>query len=1139
MTAPLLNDDKAFLAVRRVFRTLAGGPRLAPYGTTSTNWLALWAFQLVVFLTPWIGGVIVYDVWDDDGCKWGSVPNIIYGVIMLLLIIALHLPTCAVHGPDMARHDEEDERPLSGPPWKAAYMCALANHPSRINAAWIATRTAQAIVAGVFLSACLAYLAPARLADSFYHEDRWRLDVFTRPMYLALIMGAAGLERYIPSLYNANYGLAIVWMTMPLLWCTGVLPCLRIFVQTVFERVDIMADRVAKPQSMRLTSVSVQGHTTILGAPACVTHYRTIFTFLLLTLPALTVTAVLLTQVSLVAGCCAAAGAGCVVASRVWLDLDTARGSQSRQKSPLLVPQTQPRIELAWLFIRTLVLAGVVAAIAATRGESTDELVASSDDDHPATIILLIITVALAALVILTRELQSIYLPSLVPIFRNPLQTFRNAHASGHEIADDGRADIIWGLGFLHMCGNTILPFITTGYVLSRAVLSEPALTPWAWTTVVLVRAFRQSWTRPLRAAIVVSILAAVDTGLWYQWRTLHIGSRLLIISVLWEILGRIWKKTGFWLMLLGTFLVNKTERRPRWCFYLLGSLITTPLVIVVSAVLDAPMMPILGLPIFWVGFARPTRFWPALDGDYTPSGDSHLYATLLPALLPRLSREIAHGGVPSLDPSGDILLARLGPRLIIIRCIESYYEGPVCIVTGVELEPTSCHAREGTVVDNLMSDVFDGTAGFINKSLPNTLQPTSLLSVDAYTDTRVTAAGIFDNPQVLNQIPEAFVKALVWLFIKDFGRKKVLRHATTLPAINRESLQSCMERFPTKWYDFITFLELRTSKHRPMQTPRNAEQRKIAHSAIVDVLDDGSRSVSSTASRPTARGSPTKRRVANAADEDEEGISMLTSVCYATVFGITSPLAANASLVPDQESLMAFFRGDLPARPGRAWLSHPDRVELRTLVLVAARYAVRLVYERGANGGIGEAFDVLDTLLRTYHTLQHTSLDPSSPNGPSAHPFDSASTPFAWQTQMQAKTDVLFGLSFLPSGAGTSRQISVRTVRREKDVACWLGTINGESCRGLWANLVMELLYLTNDDDERYSIQAHDILLRNLTVQTANPPLGYPLYVSQATLALPFPGRRALVGLLGNGARNRKVADGREVPGETDKGTS
>lgn len=66
------------------------------------------------------------------------------------------------------------------------------------------------------------------------------------------------------------------------------------------------------------------------------------------------------------------------------------------------------------------------------------------------------------------------------------------------------------------------------------------------------------------------------------------------------------------------------------------------------------------------------------------------------------------------------------------------------------------------------------------------------------------------------------------------------------------------------------------------------------------------------------------------------------------------------------------------------------------------------------------------------------------------------------------------------------------------------MGKLNAEAVRGQWANLSWELLYATNDDEERYSIQTHPALLRNLTVQAADPPLGYPVYSSQL-LQLPL----------------------------------
>ena len=44
-----------------------------------------------------------------------------------------------------------------------------------------------------------------------------------------------------------------------------------------------------------------------------------------------------------------------------------------------------------------------------------------------------------------------------------------------------------------------------------------------------------------------------------------------------------------------------------------------------------------------------------------------------------------------------------------------------------------------------------------------------------------------------------------------------------------------------------------------------------------------------------------------------------------------------------------------------------------------------------------------------------------------------------------------------------------------------------------------MELLYFTNANDERFSIQAEKDILRNLLVHLAEVPLGYPVYASGA----------------------------------------
>ena len=59
------------------------------------------------------------------------------------------------------------------------------------------------------------------------------------------------------------------------------------------------------------------------------------------------------------------------------------------------------------------------------------------------------------------------------------------------------------------------------------------------------------------------------------------------------------------------------------------------------------------------------------------------------------------------------------------------------------------------------------------------------------------------------------------------------------------------------------------------------------------------------------------------------------------------------------------------------------------------------------------------------------------------------------------------------------------------------IGQLDSENVRSIWSSLSLELLYFTNDDEERYSIQAHPAHLRNITIQAADPPLGYPVYSS------------------------------------------
>jgi hypothetical protein len=61
---------------------------------------------------------------------------------------------------------------------------------------------------------------------------------------------------------------------------------------------------------------------------------------------------------------------------------------------------------------------------------------------------------------------------------------------------------------------------------------------------------------------------------------------------------------------------------------------------------------------------------------------------------------------------------------------------------------------------------------------------------------------------------------------------------------------------------------------------------------------------------------------------------------------------------------------------------------------------------------------------------------------------------------------------------------------------------VNEIILKSVWNNLRFELIYATNDNDERYSIQTHPTLLRNLWVEACEQPFGYPGYHSGALIS-------------------------------------
>ncbi|NXC57814.1 PCX4 protein, partial [Aleadryas rufinucha] len=183
---------------------------------------------------------------------------------------------------------------------------------------------------------------------------------------------------------------------------------------------------------------------------------------------------------------------------------------------------------------------------------------------------------------------------------------------------------------------------------------------------------------------------------------------------------------------------------------------------------------------------------------------------------------------------------------------------------------------------------------------------------------------------------------------------------------------------------------------------------------------------------------------------------------------------------VPAPSHVFRAYTGGIPWSAGLDWLT--GKPELFQLALKAFRYTFKLMLDKASLGPV-ENFKELVNYLEGYESDWYIGLV----------------SDLEWQQAVLQEKPYLFSLGHDPSmGIYTGRVLTLQ------ELLVQVGKLNAEAVRGQWANLSWELLYATNDDEERYSIQAHPALLRNLTVQAADPPLGYPVYSSQL-LQLPL----------------------------------
>uniref|UniRef100_A0A673JC13 Pecanex-like protein n=1 Tax=Sinocyclocheilus rhinocerous TaxID=307959 RepID=A0A673JC13_9TELE len=583
--------------------------------------------------------------------------------------------------------------------------------------------------------------------------------------------------------------------------------------------------------------------------------------------------------------------------------------------------------------------------------------------------------------------------------------------------------------------------------------------------------------------------------------------------------------------------------------------------VVALSALLSAPLLPLFTLPVFLVGFPRPLRSWPGTPGTACPCPDSVYYQQLCKRLASAIRPALANGAFGSCTPGSHYLGRFQGRLLWISVLERGYDYCTINIkgLELQETSCHTVEARRvDEVFEGAFDHVERPGQCFqlFNPHCGNALTPCSVLPIRVYSDAQNVLTGIIDSPDHLHQLNSDFLKTFVWILLR-YCVQELTRGAqrTKGQSLQTSGRNSSLSSF-ADWSDeddlfgpvpirrpirmMVRTDEGQTELALGVSLPGSVEIHSLYESMALSSLptlrplglglglglpsvDKGKDNMPAltlttipSISQPlhftspyselfslpaewrTAQLSSSKLQVLRPCfpeawfcfclsqlvvesfgEGDFEQVTLglqedhaLRELYTQVVLSCCVALGADAQVF-SPNLLFRLYCGDGPWTEGLEWLR--ANKELHQLTLRAFRYSVKLLVDQASLGPV-ESLDELFTTLQDYHDNWFIGLV----------------TDRSWQDSVVQEKPFLFSLGHdLTMGTYTSRVLSLQ------EILVQVGVLNEESVRGQWANLSWELLYATNDDEERYSIQAHPVMLRNLTVQAADPPLGYPIYSS------------------------------------------
>lgn len=1209
---PLLNEYKQEFFWKRFPQTILGGPRFK-LGYCAPPYV--YVNQAVLFLTPWLFGGI-----GTLLCQLQLLAELHASVLsgMLMLGAAVGVQSLALNAarrtgtverlgvPNILADEEEVEfTHCVGPetvrfiaPGKrfglnvvihtvlSGALCGFGTWYvllGRLTALYGSVGAALVVYILSWVTLCIAEYSlivnTATETATFQAQDTYEITPLTRPLYILTFIAVDLADRFIgpvPELQLTSQVLHVLFLLLPLLWALGMLSPLDALLLWVMEQALVFglggSPMSSNPRLLVMFAVSII-------VAVCTFFIPSTLGVVLFTISMGYLLSLDFSQLGII---CRGSRAS--------------RGEGGWHKGPSPAPPSS----FGWsLGVKELLLyVGLLLVAMAEAGllhhflypdqfqNETQSLIRAPQS--AVSYLLIILFILCWAL----REIQGAYVCG--GMFLNPLYPRGMANVQVFKQLSRG----------LHVAGalrrvllHLVSPFAMIAFLAMDSSLQRLHT---ASLSVGFTRAFRVVWQSSeealLQMVVVVSVRLAAGESNLPGWDILGTGVQLLLVGLLSDRLVQFLAKLKFTMTVLVTSWTEKKQRRQSAGTLLALNASLCPLllsVVVLSAMLSAPLLPLFTLPIFLVGFPRPQRSWPGPVGTACPCPDSIYYQQMSRSLACALSNGFAMGSLGSLSP-GSHFLGRFQDRVVWIVILERGYGYCTVNIKGLELQETSCHTVEARRVDEVFEGAFErpehlGLTQGLNMHWGNALTPCAVLPVRVYSDARNVLSGIIDSHDNLRMLQDEFLKALTWLLLrhcvqrcKGFpwsteegagggGRKsqssQLAPSTCTQPAepvvveSNVSSLKfrrdsSSLTSFGD-WSDEDDLFGPQPARrtvalvsteaqlgHMLMQTgpslPGSVEMdslfENMALSALQplqplglglglpavdkgrnpEVLTEGPGTVphlnfscpqSELFTLPsgwrTAPLLPSRllqlrplfpedwfrfalgrfalaiqgegaEDMTKALKEDEVLRELHAQVALSCLISLG---AESAFTSPSH--VYRLYCGDVPWTEGLDWLSSSK--ELYQLALKAFRFSFKLLFDQASLGpmdGPEELFSTLEEYERDWY------IGLVAERG--------------WQDSVLQEKPYLFSLGHdLTMGTYTGRVLSLQ------EQLVQVGRLNGEGVRGQWANLSWELLYATNDDEERYSIQAHPIMLRNLTVQAADPPLGYPIY-SSAPLHLP-----------------------------------